>query len=30
MRSPGVLHCDTEILVPFFDIDTMNVVWHRH
>ena len=30
MRSPGVLHCDTEILVPFFDIDTMNVVWHGH
>ncbi|MGH8451320.1 acyl-CoA thioesterase [Pseudomonas sp.] len=30
MRSSGVLHCDTEILVPFFDIDTMNVVWHGH
>ena len=30
MRSPGVLHCDTEILVPFFDVDTMNVVWHGH
>ena len=30
MRSPGVLHSDTEILVPFFDIDTMNVVWHGH
>ena len=30
MRSAGVLHCDTEILVPFFDIDTMNVVWHGH
>ncbi|WP_248733211.1 acyl-CoA thioesterase [Pseudomonas sp. MWU13-2517] len=30
MRSPGVLHCDTEILVPFFDIDTMHVVWHGH
>ena len=30
MRSQGVLHSDTEILVPFFDIDTMNVVWHGH
>ena len=30
MRSPGVLHCDTEILVPFFDVDTMNVAWHGH
>ena len=30
MRSPGVLHCDTEILVPFFDVDTLNVVWHGH
>ncbi|UII71990.1 acyl-CoA thioesterase [Pseudomonas sp. HN11] len=30
MRSAGVLHCDTEILVPFFDVDTMNVVWHGH
>ncbi|WP_249678205.1 acyl-CoA thioesterase [Pseudomonas abieticivorans] len=30
MRSPGVIHADTEILVPFFDIDTMHVVWHGH
>ena len=30
MRSKGVLHVDTEILVPFFDIDTMHVVWHGH
>lgn len=30
MRSQGVLQCDTEILVPFFDVDTMNVVWHGH
>jgi acyl-CoA thioester hydrolase len=30
MRSKGVLHADTEILVPFFDVDTMNVVWHGH
>ena len=30
MRSKGVLHVDTEVLVPFFDIDTMQVVWHGH
>ena len=30
MRSKGVLHVDTEVLVPFFDIDTMHVVWHGH
>ena len=30
MRSKGVLHIDTEILVPFFDVDSMNVVWHGH
>jgi len=30
MRSRGVLHVDTEILVPFFDVDTMHVVWHGH
>ncbi|MEX3775129.1 acyl-CoA thioesterase [Pseudomonas sp. MYb118] len=30
MRSKGVLHTDTQILVPFFDVDSMNVVWHGH
>ncbi len=30
MRSQGVLHVDTEILVPFFDVDSMHVVWHGH
>ena len=30
MRSKGVLHVDTEELVPFFDIDTLHVVWHGH
>lgn len=30
MRSQGVFHSDIEILVPFFDVDTMNVVWHGH
>ena len=30
MRSKGVIHEDTEVQVPFFDIDTMHVVWHGH
>ena len=30
MRSKGVLHVDTQIQVPFFDIDTLHVVWHGH
>ena len=30
MRSAGVLHVDTEVLVPFFDVDSMNIVWHGH
>jgi len=30
MRSKGVFHEDTEVLVPFFDVDTMHVVWHGH
>ncbi|MDD0973670.1 acyl-CoA thioesterase [Pseudomonas fontis] len=30
MRSQGILHVDTEILVPFFDVDSMLVVWHGH
>ena len=30
MRSKGVLHVDTDVLVPFFDVDSMNVVWHGH
>lgn len=30
MRSKGVIHEDTEVQVPFFDIDTMQVVWHGH
>jgi acyl-CoA thioester hydrolase len=30
MRSAGVIHTDTEVLVPFFDVDSMNVVWHGH
>jgi acyl-CoA thioester hydrolase len=30
MRSKGIIHAESEILVPFFDIDPMNVVWHGH
>ncbi|MFF7707611.1 thioesterase family protein [Pseudomonas sp. NPDC007930] len=30
MRSQGVIHANTEVLVPFFDVDSMDVVWHGH
>jgi acyl-CoA thioester hydrolase len=30
MRAKGVLRTDTEVLVPFFDVDSMDVVWHGH
>ena len=30
MRSQGVLHVETQIVVPIFDVDSMNVVWHGH
>lgn len=30
MRSAGVIQAEVEILVPFFDIDMMEVVWHGH
>jgi len=30
MRSQGVLHVETQIVVPFFDVDSMHVVWHGH
>ena len=30
MRTRGVLHHDTELTVPFFDVDSMDVVWHGH
>ncbi|MDY7563005.1 acyl-CoA thioesterase [Pseudomonas sp. 10B1] len=30
MRSNGPIYADTEVVVPFFDIDMMNVVWHGH
>jgi acyl-CoA thioester hydrolase len=30
MRTSGVLHQDVDILVPFYDVDSMDVVWHGH
>lgn len=30
MRTSGVLHKDVEMLVPFYDVDSMDVVWHGH
>lgn len=30
MRSSGVLQVESEIIVPFFDVDMMEVVWHGH
>ena len=30
MRSAGVLHAEVEVVVPFFDVDSMDVVWHGH
>jgi len=30
MRTSGVLHATVEVVVPFFDVDSMDVVWHGH
>lgn len=30
MRNPGVFHVDCEVTVPFFDVDSMHIVWHGH
>ena len=30
MRAKGVLSVETDVLVPFFDVDSMDVVWHGH
>lgn len=30
MRTSGVWHTSVEIQVPFFDVDSMDVVWHGH
>ena len=30
MRTSGVLHTTVDVRVPFFDVDSMNVVWHGH
>ena len=28
--SPSIVSCETEIDVPFFDVDLMEIVWHGH
>jgi len=28
--SPSIVNCETEIDVPFFDVDLMEIVWHGH
>lgn len=30
MRAEGSLRTSTEIVVPFFDVDSLDVVWHGH
>ncbi|WP_324732019.1 acyl-CoA thioesterase [Pseudomonas paeninsulae] len=30
MRKTGILQAEIEMLVPFFDVDSMEVVWHGH
>ncbi|HEX7815960.1 acyl-CoA thioesterase [Dyella sp.] len=30
MRTNGLLRTTTEIVVPFFDVDSLDVVWHGH
>jgi acyl-CoA thioester hydrolase len=30
MRSTGVLQAEVTLVVPFFDVDSMEVVWHGH
>lgn len=30
MRTRGALHVDSEMVVPFYDVDSMAVVWHGH
>ena len=30
MRKEGVLQAEIELIVPFFDVDMMEVVWHGH
>ena len=30
MRASGVLSAEVEVIVPFFDVDSLEVVWHGH
>jgi len=30
MRKQGILHAEVDLKIPFFDVDSMDVVWHGH
>ncbi|MDU8924503.1 acyl-CoA thioesterase [Pasteurellaceae bacterium LIM206] len=30
MRKKGIFRVETEIKVPFFDVDSLHIVWHGH
>jgi len=30
MRTRGRIHAEVEVLVPFYDVDSIHVVWHGH
>ncbi|QWT20805.1 acyl-CoA thioesterase [Bacillus sp. NP157] len=30
MRGKGVLSAEVELVVPFFDVDSLEIVWHGH
>jgi acyl-CoA thioester hydrolase len=30
MRGKGVLAAEIDVLVPFFDVDSLEIVWHGH
>jgi len=30
MRKQGILQTEVELKIPFFDVDSMDVVWHGH
>lgn len=30
MRSKGVLAAEIDVVVPFFDVDSLEIVWHGH
>jgi acyl-CoA thioester hydrolase len=30
MRGKGVLAAEIDVVVPFFDVDSLEIVWHGH